>query len=154
MEIDPETTQDAKVYEIGFHIVPTVAEDAVPAEFEAIKDLVKKEGGEIISEGSPVLMNLAYDISKTVKAVKTKHSKAYFAWVKFTLTPDAIAKIKTALDASATILRYLIILTVKESTLWSDKDLKRNLKGEAKDGEVVAESEEELDKTIDGLVVN
>ena len=64
MEIEQET----KVYEIGFHIVPTVAEDAVSSEFEAVKGLIIKEGGDIIEEGAPELRNLAYQISKTVKA--------------------------------------------------------------------------------------
>ena len=141
MEIEQET----KVYEIGFHIVPTVAEDAVSSEFEAVKGLIIKEGGDIIEEGAPELRNLAYQISKTVKAIKSNYTKAYFGWVKFTLSPEAINKIKLALDESPVILRHLITNTVKESTLWSEKDAKRK--------ESVS-SEEEIDKSIDALVIN
>jgi len=140
MEIEQET----KVYEIGFHIVPTVAEDAVSTEFDAVKALITKEGGELIAEGAPELINLAYQISKTVKAVKSNYTKAYFAWVKFTLSPEAINKIKLALDESPVILRHLITNTVKESTLWSEKDAKRT-------GKPV---EEDMDKSIDALVIN
>ena len=148
MEIEQET----KVYEIGFHIVPTVAEDAVPTEFEAIKGLITKEGGEIIAEGAPELRNLAYQISKTVKAIKSNYTKAYFAWVKFTLSPEAINKIKLALDESPVILRHLITNTVKESTLWSEKDAKRT--GKPSEAKEESSSEEEIDKTIDALVIN
>lgn len=157
MENDQEINQESKVYELGFHLVPTIAEDAVSSEFEKIKDLIKKEGGEFISEGAPELKTLAYTISKTVKATKTKHSRAYFGWVKFILSPEAVLKIKKALDASEVILRYLIVITVKESTLWIDKDSKRIPRPEAKEegkSEEGAEAPEELDKTIDALVIN
>ena len=148
-----EIEQESKVYEIGFHIAPSVAEDAVASEFEVVKGLITKEGGEIIAEGAPELINLAYSISKTVKAVKSNYTKAYFAWVKFTLSPEAINKLKLTLDESPVILRHLITNTVKESTLWSEKDAKRTGKpSEAKEDE---ETEgEDIDKTIDALVVN
>ncbi|MFA6297190.1 MAG: 30S ribosomal protein S6 [Candidatus Paceibacterota bacterium] len=148
MEIEQET----KVYEIGFHIVPTVPEDAVSSEFEAIKSLITKEGGEIIASGSPELKTLAYSISKTVKAVKSNYTKAYFGWVKFTLSPEAINKVKVALDASDSILRHLIINTIKESTLWSEKDAKRT--GKPSESKEDASSEEEIEKEIDALVIN
>ena len=146
MEIEE---QESKVYEIGFHIAPSVAEDAVSAEFEVVKGLITKEGGEIIAEGAPELRDLAYSISKTVKAIKSNYTKAYFAWVKFTLSPEAINKIKLALDESPIILRHLITNTVKESTLWSEKDAKRTGKPVEAEGE-----EGDMDKTIDALVIN
>jgi ribosomal protein S6 len=128
-----ETEQETKVYEIGYHLVPTIADDAVPAESTKIKELITKEGGEIISEGAAEAVDLAYSISKTVKAIKSNYSKAFFGWVKCTLDPESVIKIKTALDESSLILRYLITSTVKESTLYADKDAKRTPRPEAEE---------------------
>lgn len=113
---------DSNIYEASYHLVPTVAEDALAAEADKIKALVTSIGGEVISEASPELKNLAYSISKTVKAIKSNYNKAYFGWVKFSLAPEAVEKVKTALDASETVLRYLIVSTIKESTLLADKE--------------------------------
>lgn len=113
---------DSNIYETSYHLVPTLAEDSVPAEAEKIKALITELGGEIISEAAPELKTLAYSISKTVKAIKSNYSKAYFAWVKFSLAPESVEKVKIALDASETVLRYLIVSTVKESTLLADKE--------------------------------
>lgn len=117
-----EEMSDSNIYEASYHLVPTVAEDALAAEADKIKALVTSIGGEVISEASPELKNLAYSISKTVKAIKSNYNKAYFGWVKFSLAPEAVEKVKTALDASETVLRYLIVSTIKESTLLADKE--------------------------------
>lgn len=113
MEKDQEINQEANVYEVGFHLAPNIAEDSVPAEFAKIKDVIKAEGGEFISEAAPELTDLAYEIAD--------FDKAYFGWVKFSVSPEAVEKIKKALDASKAIIRYLVTSTVKESTLFADK---------------------------------
>jgi small subunit ribosomal protein S6 len=147
----PEETKDInepKVYEASYHLVPTMAEDAVPAEADKIKSLITELGGEVISDAAPELKNLAYSISKTVKAVKSNYNKAYFGWVKFTLTPESVEKVKTALDASETVVRYLIVSTVKESTLLADKEHKHAPKPTS------AAAQEDMDKSIDDLVIS
>jgi ribosomal protein S6 len=138
MEINQENTSEAKVYDLGFHLVPTIAEDAVEADFEAIKAIITKAGGEFISEGKPELITLTYSMSKVVKAIKSNYSKAYFAWVKFTIAPEIVDSIKTSLDASDTVLRYLIVSSVKESTLYADKRADRP---QTSEGEEVVEEE-------------
>lgn len=135
-----ETTSNANVYEVSYHLVPTMAEDAVPGAADKIKAVITDLGGEIISDAAPELKTLAYSISKTVKAIKSNYNKAYFAWVKFTLTPEAVEKVKAALDASEVVIRYLIVSTVKESTLLADKETKRTTA--------------KIDKSIDELVIS
>jgi len=135
-----ENDQESKVYEIGYHLIPTIGDEAVSTESDKIKAFIAENGGEIISEGAAEPVELAYSISKTVKATKSSYTKAYFGWIKVTLAPEAVAKVKTALDASETVLRYLIASTVKESTLYVDKDAKRAPRPEA-----AKDSEEEID---------
>jgi len=145
-----EEMKDATIYEVGYHLVPTLAEEALPAQIEAIKSIITVIGGEIISEGAPQMKTLAYPIAKTVKATKSNYSKAYFGWIKFSITPDAIGKIKISLDASDVVIRHLIISTIKESTLIADKE-KRPVRP---DGAKEKVNEEEIDKSIDELVVS
>ncbi len=145
MEIEKS---EPKVYELGFHLVPTIAEDAVEKEFDLIKAMISKEGGEFVSEGKPELINLTYAMSKVVKAIKSNYSKAYFAWVKFEVVPEAVEAIKKDLDASATVLRYLLVSTVKESTLYADK---KSGRPSSEEGE---ESSDDIDKAVEELVTN
>jgi len=148
-------SKDSSVDEAGYHLVPTLAEESLPTEADKIKSLITSEGGEVISEALPALRNLAYSISKTVKATKSNYSKAYFGWIKFSLSPDSIEKVKTALDASDTVLRHLIVGTIKESTLMADKEKRPTTRPEpAKEKSKEEPSAAELDKTIDQLVIS
>lgn len=126
-----ENDQESKVYEIGYHLIPTIGDEAVSAESDKIKAFITDNGGELISEGVAEPVELSYSISKTIKAIKSNYTKAYFGWIKITLAPDAVAKVKVSLDASETVLRYLITSTVTESTLYADKDAKRAPRPEA-----------------------
>ncbi len=142
------TEQDtaSKVYEIGFHFVPTIAEDDVPVQFSHLKSMIEKRGGEFISEDFPKMIPLAYEISKTVKAQKKRYTDAYFGWVKFTLAADQIVDLEKEVKAFEPVLRYLVISTVKESTLVGPKE--RDERKEKVEGEV---SEAQLDKKIEEL---
>lgn len=152
--LDEGEENEAKVYEASFHIVPTLAPEDAKAEFESIKKMIIKEGGTHISEGEPVLRSLAYTLSKTVKAVKSNYDKAYFGWVKFETTPVHILNIKKALDEIPTVIRHLLIVTVKENTMVSkaeESEISEN--GEKEEGSTPVATIEDLDKTIDELVV-
>ncbi len=114
---DVEREERLKVYELGFHFVPTLSEDDVTVKFSELKSFVEKLGGEFISEDAPKPINLAYDISKTVKAVKKWYKNAYFGWIKFTLVPEDIEALEKQVKEFEPVLRYLLIGTVRESTL-------------------------------------
>jgi hypothetical protein len=111
----------------------------------------------------PKLINLAYEISKTINTKKNQFNKAYFGWVKFEIDPSKIAEIKNKIESFPEILRFLIIKTVKENTIHTPKvpmfkkENKDQAVGEIKNqiSEEKAEiSEEEIDKSIDDLIVN
>jgi len=150
-----------QVYELGYHIVSTVAEENVPAEAEALKAIVLQDGGSLISEGEPKLINLAYSMTKSVADVKKKFTSAYFGWIKFETKSELMPTIKKAVDAYPNVLRYLLIKTVRENTLFVPKLNVRTGEKEApkakksiKVEEKKATSVEELDKTIDELIVD
>jgi len=158
VENNLEKEGGVQVYELGYHIVSTVAEENLPKELENIKAIILKDGGSLIAEGEPKLINLAYEMSKTVSDIKKKFNTAYFGWIKFETKAEVVPGIKKAIDANNNILRYLLIKTVRENTMVSPKTFEREAKPirkatkeEAKDA--TPATIEEIDKTIDELVL-
>ena len=86
---------DNSIYEVGFHLLPTIDESNILAESLNIKSIIEENSGVVISEDVPKMISLAYDISKTVDSKTQKFSKAYFGCVKFETDPSKIADIKT-----------------------------------------------------------
>ncbi len=118
-----ERQEGVRVYELGFHFVPTLSEDQVEVQFSHLKSLIEKKGGTFIAEGTPEMIDLAYEISKTVKAEKKRYTEAYFGWVKFELNAEEIPAFEKDVKAFEPILRYLLITTTRENTLVAAKEV-------------------------------
>ena len=112
-----EKEAKTNIYELGFHLSPEIGDENVAKEFGDVKDLIEKAGGTFVEEEMPHLMPLAYDISKVIANKKNVYQKAYFGWVKFELTSDKLAALKTKLDEMTVVIRFIIVKTVRESTL-------------------------------------
>lgn len=148
-------------YEVGYHIAPAVSAENLPSEVENIKNFLTKEGVAVISEEFPKIRELAYSISKAIGGAKRNFDTAYFGWIKFDAGEVPIARIKKFFDENENILRFLLINTVRENTLFSPKIsdavlAKEEPKPARKDSperEIKSPiSQEELDKTIDKLI--
>jgi ribosomal protein S6 len=154
-----------QVYELGYHIVSTVAEENLSKEAEALKAIVLKDGGSLVSEGEPKLINLAYSMTKSVADVKKTFNTAYFGWLKFETKSELMPMIKKAVDANDHVLRYLLIKTVRENTLYVPKlnvrtpgkeEAPAKVKKSVKTEETKISSKkdlEDIDKSIEELVV-
>ncbi len=114
--IQEDQQLENRVYELGFHLVPTMGEDEVAVQFSHLKSLIEKRGGQFIAEEMPKFKNLAYPISKTVKAHKSSHLSSYFGWVKFEINPEEIIPLEKEIKAFGPMLRFLLIKTVKDNT--------------------------------------
>lgn len=162
-----ETTEksESRVYELGFHFLPTLSEDEAVVQFSHLKSLVEKQGGSFISEEAPVMVDLAYEVSKTIKSQKKHYNTSYFGWVKFEMSPENIPDFEKSVKLFDPILRYILITTVRENTLSGIKDAKDSSRSKSKDAEVAPEvapevaevveapiNEEQIDKSIDELV--
>jgi len=151
-----------KVYEVGYHIISTIAEEGISAEVDKIKAILSKEKAVVISEEAPKLRPLAYKIKKAFGGQYKTFEKAYFGWVKFALNEGAdIANIDSALKASDTVLRYILVKTIKENTMYSpkitvfsDKESKIKVLTHKEPKEAKTASIEEIDKSIDELVLD
>lgn len=149
--------EKTKVYELGYVLVPTIAEVDVPAVYGNLKELVSSFQGEIISDEMPKMIGLAYSMVKVVTNVRNKFNTGYFGWVKFTMDSHQVLELKKTLDLDPNIIRFLILKTVKENTIAS----KRFIRGDAyrktpmkkNDNEIaVPINKEEVDKEIDALI--
>ncbi|MGB8815816.1 MAG: 30S ribosomal protein S6 [Minisyncoccia bacterium] len=161
---------DEKVYEVGYHLISSIAEENVPGEVEKIKEILAKENSVIISEENPKLRPLTYTIKKAFGGTYKKFDKAYFGFIKFALTEGGdITKIDSFMKSNESVLRYLVIKTVRENTMFYPKSLsfvakevkfkleksekaEKAEKAEKEKTEVKPASVEDIDKSIDDLV--
>jgi len=152
--------QAPQIYEVGFHLVPTIAEDGVGAAVEKIRKLIG-EDAELISEGYPQKMQLAYQVERAAQGKREKYNESWFGWIKFAQAKEKIPALEQALNASREVLRSLIIETVREdivppkarAVFTSDRLEGETIKKPTGPAEVAAPvSEAELDKSIDALV--
>ncbi|MGH7249438.1 MAG: 30S ribosomal protein S6 [Minisyncoccia bacterium] len=157
---DENETSDSvnRVYELGYLLVPTIAEEDVPVTYGNIKDLISSHSGMTISDEMPRTRELAYSMSKVVANVRSKWNTAYFGWIKFSMDAGNITELKKKLDLDPNIIRFLIIKTVKENTIASKRfgrsDVQRKPRAPRNEGgEPTAPiNKEEIDKEIEALV--
>jgi ribosomal protein S6 len=138
-----------RVYELGFHLLPTVAESDVPVQFSQLKSTIEKQGGTFISESAPKLIKLSYSMSKTIKAEKMHYTNAYFGWVKFTLDPEKLELVEKDIKAFDPMLRYIIVKTVTESTMITEgvKGIGADKEEEQPDGEAEVKNDILVDES-------
>lgn len=107
----------ASVYEISYLIAPSIPEEKVPAEADAVKKIISDAGSSVIVEEAPHRMRLAYEMRrKTVSGSYDKYNEAYFGWIKFEVGSNTIESIKKAVEIVPSVLRMLVITTVRENT--------------------------------------
>jgi ribosomal protein S6 len=155
---DSVEVNDKSVYEVGYHLMPTVDEAETSALVSNIKNLIEGAGGSFISDDMPKMMPLAYDISKNINSKNNIFSKAYFGWIKFELPSLKIEEIKKGLEKNVQILRFILLKTVRENTMYQPKFSRPRKDGKEMTpdgtGEVKEVSVEEIDKSIEDLVIN
>ncbi len=103
------------VYEIGYHLLPTLSEDEVAKEASALMEALKGAGADFVGDRSPSKVQLAYPLSRRINSKRSTYDSAYFGWVAFETSRDAIDGIKTLLDANQNILRYLVVSTDRDA---------------------------------------
>ncbi len=160
------TSQESKLYELGYHIIPTIAAEAIGEETAKIKEIIASQGGVIVSESMPDLIDLAYPLSKITDNKRKAYESAYFGWVTFTGDPQAAVAIDKDIVGVDAVLRYLIVKTTPEAAsaamekmaFLSSKSKKRDeAPAEAavpaeSVGVTASPADAEIDKKIDALL--
>lgn len=167
--IENETTEvgagdETRVYEIGYHILPSVPEENLDDVVAVIRNTIEKAGGSFIAEGAPQSVKLAYTMYVNRGGTHDAYDRAYFGWIKFEAEGDAPIALNEFLKTNEQVLRYILFKTVREETRASVKapklrEVKRTdtIESTPKKGATVDEgkgevSEEAIDKSIEELV--
>lgn len=156
-DVSTEKETRTSVYEVGYLMVPTIAEENLGGEVTSFKDTLTEKGAVFISDEYPKLIELAYEMSRSINNKRQKFSYGYFGWVKFECTTMEAKVIKDLLDKNEKLVRYLMIKTVRESTMsvkraYGKQDGPRR-RPVQKTEEVEKINEETIDKEIEALVI-
>lgn len=143
------------VYELSYLLSTSIPEEAIAGENTTIRNLVASSGAEIIAEEVPHKEELAYSIrKKNVSGSYEKFDFAYFGWVKFEVETGKIEGIKKGVEVIPSVIRLLIITTVRENTYMGKRaaNPKQTISIEPEKKEVAPATVEEMDKSIDEMV--
>ncbi len=146
---------DKTIYEIGYNLIPTISEEGVAKEVGKIKEKITSLGGAVISDEYPNQIKLAYEMTKEIENKNVRFTSAYFGWIKFELEPEAVAEVKKMADSDLNVLRFIIIKTVRENTMYTPKlakPVRRPSSEDMADVEALPIDEEAVDKKIDELI--
>lgn len=157
-ELPDISTDEAilRIYEIGYHVLPTTPEAEVEGVVAQVRSMIEKEGGRFLAEGAPSLIKLAYPM--VGKAGES--DRGYFGWIKFEAPIAAAEVLKEWLASNKNILRSIVFQTVREETRARFKtavlrDVKRSdiLKAAPRQAEETSApiSDAELEKAISDI---
>lgn len=155
--MEENETKGGRVYELAVLISPRISEEAMPGKFGDLKALIEEKGGVSISEEMPRMIELAYDMSRTIENKKTWFSNAYFGWMKFSGDPSMLSALEETLKHDDILIRYMLIKTVKENTVLGKRPFARGegykkRMPEKQEVTGIPLSGEEIDREIDALV--
>ena len=105
-----------RIYEVGYHIVPTVKEEDVEKVVGGVRSVIEQAGGSFIAEGAPALTRLAYPMTMLEGEKHVEHDRGYFGWIKFESVIAAAKTLDEALKKNTNILRHIVFQTVREDT--------------------------------------
>lgn len=103
-----------QLYEVGYLLVPSIVEEALGEEANAVRLAIEAAGGSVVGDGFPALRALAYPIRKGNREGGTTYNNAYFGFIRFEMLPQMALTLKLALEKNASLVRFLIMKTVKE----------------------------------------
>lgn len=115
MSITEDQSGELQVYELGYLVLPSIAEDKLPETVATFRKIITDRNGSLLDSEDPFLRDLAYPMSKVVGASKYVVNNAYIGWQKFEAEPGTIEAMKAEIEKVSEILRYLLIKTTKET---------------------------------------
>lgn len=109
-----DDTNAVQVYEIGYHLIPTLSEDSLHSEVAPLKEALEKAGASVVGERMPVKIDLAYAIEKKLSGTKHRFSQGYFGWMAFEVSPSKLPSIDQAFKEHPHVLRHIAVATNRD----------------------------------------
>lgn len=132
--------EGVEIYELGYLLLPSIAEDDVLAVVKKMQDLVSSKGGVLIDSEDPFKQDLAYSMTKVVGASRYVVTDAYLGWMKFELPVEEAPAVKEAISKMNEVVRSILIKAPRETSFTFAAAKARLAEAEAKEnGEVLEE---------------
>ena len=111
-----DDARSARIYEVGYVIVPTVKEEDLEKIVGSIRAEIEKAGGSFIAEGAPSQTRLAYSMNAQEGARTAEYDRGYFGWIKFEAEVEGAKALEAALKVNGNVMRFIVFRTVREDT--------------------------------------
>ncbi len=143
-----------RVYELGFHLDPELPIEEVKKAYQAVRGLIE-EKGTLVAEGEPEKIQLAYTISRQEVAGRRDFDSAYFSWIVYETSAANHAEIITAASANKQIVRFIDLLTTKDTARHAVemRELSLKVPKRAEDTETAVVAGAELDAALESVVI-
>ncbi len=116
-----ETIVDGRIYEVSFIFDNKLDEQTALDKGNAIKQSIATLGGSFISEETPYLRELAYEMTRVQNNINVRFNVGYFGWIKFEMEADKVAELEKGLKLDEQVVRYIVVKTVRENTVYTKK---------------------------------
>ena len=105
---------ESRVYELGFHIDGELPQEEAKKAYEAIKAVITK-GGEVVAEGLPQKIQLAYTISRMDTTGRRDFNSSFFSWIAYEADNTVHDAVNEAVKSDTRIVRFIDLRTTKEA---------------------------------------
>lgn len=143
--------KEPKIYEISYLLLPTMATEGASEEAGKLISTIESNGGVLLSSGNPEMKELSYAVSREIDRKRKYFDRAYFGWVKFEIAPDKISLIKLLLDDNVSVIRHLVVTTIRNTAPTRDITKRRVIRKPVREEGKIS-SEIDMDKEIDALI--
>lgn len=150
---------EARVYELGFHIDPELPTEEVKKAYREVRDLIAGEGlpagrqGALVAEGEPLQIQLAYTISRAETSGRRDFDSAYFAWIAYEASAEKHDEILAAMKGDARIVRFIDLVTDREAARHSETLRELAAKSPEPAAETETAASAELDAALESVTI-
>ena len=110
-------------YEVSYILVPTISEDSATAKAEAFKKSIADLGASFISEETPYMRDLAYEMVRVIKNANNRFDTGYFGWVKFEIDPASLPAFEKSIKLDEEVIRYLVVKADRDINVYTKKSM-------------------------------
>jgi len=141
-----------QVYELSYLITPTKSLEEAEGKAADLKSHMLSNGGTILNEGKPKIIDLAYPMAKIISNKRYVYENAYFGWVKVEIAKDRASLVKDTLDKDIDVIRFLIIKTKKDVPQLKRRQIRKPVVKKEEPKDVPQVDEEKLNKELEELL--
>ncbi|MEX1028080.1 MAG: 30S ribosomal protein S6 [Candidatus Paceibacterota bacterium] len=139
-------------YECAYLLMPTITEENVADEVQAIRSVIEKNSSALIKEKQPERIPLAYEMTIKREGKSDRFLEAYFGWVTFEAPSEAVNEIHDELSRNGSLIRFMVIRASAEQEPEVSEDELVSPQSEEEQELRGGASQADIDKSIDALV--